>query len=213
LTENGANFFAGKPGPYMLGYRTDRTACNVESVSWKHMNQAAGAAGYQGNTRYTEDGANPDFKNLKISALGQTWVMKPKYAKQADPAKLKAYVFEAMKGTLAMQGYQVLRHFYTQLPYSKMKPSDLDHVSSGFEITILLNEGDPYLRPPRSAKLYAGSLNPRADSSYLPQWIYRHSSGYAEPADLKINQTELFYDHGILKSKLTCSISMYPEGT
>lgn len=212
LTENGSNFFAGKPGPYELGYRTDLATCNVESVIWKHMNQKGGGAGSPSYVKYTEDGFEYDFKAFKIPALGQTWQMKPEYARSRDASKIFSWIIQAAQGTINQQGYQVLRKYYRIVPNSKTRPDDATHVGAGFEITVMLNEGDPYLRPPRNANLYAGSINPRADSSYLPAWFYRHSPGFVPPAKLKINQVELMYNTGRLSSKLKCSMSMFPGG-
>jgi hypothetical protein len=198
---------------YDLGWRTDRSECNVESVSWKHKPEKVGLASNEGGfTGFDQNGEVKGIENFKIIAQGKTWRIKPevvariKKSGKPETEIAKILGFVAQK-TFSWEAYVALRKYYRIVDEDdkaqNFPPSD---ENSGMQIDIKLNNGDPDLTPPRKAILYYGSLNPRADTSYLPNFLNRWSAIVGDAILLNINETILSLRRGRLESELKCTI-------
>lgn len=194
---------------YNFGYRNDRVPNNVEKVSWKFVTPKGGGVGYAGIRGANETSASAIGRaDYQINYNGVVWRLKPRFMSVArtNPAMFGRYAASVFSSGVSDAEYN-LRHYYEQVTHTSNVHQDSLPPAGGkyLELTIDLNEGDPLLRPPRNAAIYSGSLNPKADSADLPNWFYR--GGY--PGRLKIFETELLYDHGLLKSSIKCSVGSY----
>jgi hypothetical protein len=218
------NYNFGYSTTYNLGYRTDfmNMKCNVQQISWKHKSPRAALEEEPGVHGRNEIGEVYGLKNFAIispDSNGQwkTWSLRPEYQNIASTGtieqreELSRVMFAlSYRKTLIGKAYDARRKYFMLGKYpddqSDMVP---EHADSGFDITILLNEGDPDLWPPRKALLVCGSLNPKADTSYLPSWLFKYSTkrGY-QGMTLNINTVELNYSEGMLHSTLECSIPL-----
>ena len=218
------NFDVNHSKTYNLGYRTDFLGmkCNVQQISWKHKSPRAGLAeepGISGRNEIGEVYGPKNFAIISPDSNGQwvTWSLRPEFQNMVStgtPQQRMALgkLMMALSGQHMLIGnsYEARKKFYMLGKYpddqSDMVP---EHADSGFDITIILNEGDPDLWPPRKALLVCGSLNPKADTSYLPSWLFKYSTkrGY-QGMTLNINTVELNYSEGMLHSTLECSIPL-----
>jgi hypothetical protein len=197
---------------YYLGYRTDKMQTDihyVENVSWKHEPDNKGTAGTAGGfSAFTQDGEIETLENYKIYSEGKTWRIKPEVLARikASPDKLAAVgdvLADIAEKTFTWNAY-VARDKY----YEIVNPDDntkrfLSDDNSGMEVKVKLNEGDPDLAPPKRALLYHGSINPKADTSHLPNFLSRYGMGQIW---LNVNETVLSYKQGKLDSELSCTI-------
>lgn len=199
--------------PYSLGYRTDRAKCNVETVAWSHSPSPGGNEVESMLQAFNEWGKDPSANKYKLNYQGRTWQLKQEFRAQAqsDPLAFGKYAMYSAGQTFALNSEQVLHQFFELV---KSDPSDSNTVipsagdDSGIEITIHLNEGDPELKPPRSARLYSGVLNPKIDNAHLPDWLFRYQTQNQSYAKLNIKETVLTYSDGMLKSELKCGIGL-----
>lgn len=208
----GDSLYNKKGLPYILGYRTDRVACNIESIDWSNKPRPGGSETQAMMESFGEFGKNPAANEYKLVALGKTWELKEPYLTMAktDPLAFKKYV--AYAGGLTMQGdgYDALRYFFRVVKgdesISRDNVPEGGGDGTGTELTIHLNEGDPYLEPPRTASLYSGVINPRVDNAHLPNWLFRYGIQNQTVARLNINETVLTFSDGRLQSELKCSL-------
>jgi hypothetical protein len=182
-------------------------------VAWKQTPPRAVGAIEGGVSGFGEYGKIVGNNQGKILALGETWELKPQYLEEAkNNPKLFGYYFTVVTAaTINGNAYEgALKKFYRVVPYNDSAHQDVETGpnASGYQIEVTLNEGDPDVKPPVKAMLYAGSLKYRADSSNLPAWLFKYSTTKRSPAKLNINETELTYNHGMLKSKFICSMGM-----
>ena len=195
---------------YTLGYRTDKVPCNIESIEWKHKPAQGGSATNPGVAGFNEFGDKMGKNEYKIVALGKTWQLKPQYLKEAkeNPLLFGKYASITAYASVSFGAVNTLKKYFEVVDYDENSRANVPPAgdNTGFELTINLNEGDPLLEPPRNALLYAGSINPKADTADLPNWIFRSGNEQKAPAKLKINEIELAYENGMLKNKLTCSM-------
>lgn len=198
--------------PYTLGYRTDKFGIknNVQSIDWTQNVTAGGSAIMSMLEGTNESGPDLAAKKYKINALGATWQLQPQYKKMAeeDPMAFRKYLGFCIGQTAAGNGYDVLRTFFEVLKATDTTNNGAvpgNGEATGIELTIHLNEGDPYLEAPRTGLLYHGAENIRMDAK-LPNWLFTEGVGWNNGAVLNINETVLTYDDGLLKSELKCSI-------
>lgn len=215
---------------YVLGYRTDKVPCNVETVKWKHKTPVVNGPGNPGVYGFNEYGRKIGKNEFKIANYaGRTWRLKEKWRKlfarvKNGSAHSDVSIEEVAKiaqistrinsefGLSSYKNYLLFKEYFEVVAYddsSRLNEYPPTGKGSGFEITVHLNEGDPSLEPPRNAVLFAGSLNPRADSSELPQWLF--SNGLGRYANLKINETLLTLQSGLLRSELICTMGKFGE--
>ncbi|MFW9871947.1 MAG: hypothetical protein ACFFG0_02520 [Candidatus Thorarchaeota archaeon] len=210
--------------PYILGYRTDKVDCNVETVTWKHKPSAAVSTTNPGIFGFNEFGKTSGKNEYKIANYdNKTWQLKPKYRNlynklsKGEGGLRELSILGRISQDLTLgfnspENYNKFRKYYEVIKYNDNSRNDEYPPAgsgSGFEISVHLNEGEPSLTPPRIGLLYSGSINPRADSSFLPAWMNR--SGLGEYAKLRINETILTYNNGMLKSELICTMGLPGE--
>jgi hypothetical protein len=204
-----------KPDAFNLGYMTDAPGVpnNVEHIQWKHVNQHGDLAGSVAAFGERAKSSKSPYDD-KIYALGATWKMRPDIQEEIkkNPARAAYYAGLAAASTVSFRAYQLLKKLYYIESYDNSDSKEVPaHASSGLELQIDLNEGDPYLKPPMVGYLYHGSDNPRL-TAYLPQWLFKHSPDGDSPTIVNINTVEIFYEQGRLKQRLDCSISWYGGG-
>ena len=200
--------------PYDLGYRTDVVKCNVESIDWTHGTNPGGSEIQAIMTSFGENGEELAANDYKLIYRGQTYQLRNEPGKyyldeaKRNPTSFGKRAAYAAGQTLSGNGYDLLREFFVQISgdesNSKRNIPEGGGAGLSVEITIRLNEGDPYLEPPRTALLYNGVINPRVDNANLPQWLLRHS--VKNVAKLRINEIVLTYEQGRLTSELKCGI-------
>lgn len=196
---------------YTLGYRTDLVKSNVETITWKHKPPRAATPENPGYISLGERGEVVTPGRGRFNAYNQTWELQRPYNIEAGISgrNFGEYGTTAARMAFAGQGRLAVLKYFQPVRGGANNSSDTapPHADSGFEFNITLNEGDPTLKPPRNMYLFAGTTNPRVDTSHLPNWIFRHSPGGRPPALLKLNETELTYKDGRLEQKLTCTMS------
>ena len=201
-----------KKGPYKLGYRTDALGVpnNIERIEWKHSGPSGGSETSPGFESFTENGVTVDPAQYKLVYQGKTYVMKTPYLNEVknNPKAFLQYSEFVIQCTLAGNAYQALITYFRTLPDSESAGKKTTPVTdgSGFELTIVLNEGDPELKPPRTAKLFSGTFNTKISTAHLPNYLFAGSLTTAGQT-LYINETELTYEQGMLKSTLKCSMA------
>lgn len=198
---------------YILGYRTDRARCNVETVAWSHSPSPGGSEIESMLQAFDEFGKNKGADKYKLLYKGQTWELKAQYMNEVskNPIAFGEHALYSAGQTIALNAEQVLKEFFTIVPGDPTNsntniPSIGD--DSGVEITIHLNEGDPELKPPRTARLYSGVINPKVNNALLPSWMFRYGIQNESYAKLNIKETVLTYSDGMLKSELKCGIGL-----
>lgn len=208
----GPQYATPNSSEYNLGYRTDKTKCNVANISWDQKTSSIGPT----LSVPTVLGANEDGKvvgknEFTLVIDGRAWILKNKYAKQAreDPLKWGKYFATLFKTTFTWQAYKGISQYWRPEKYAEDTDRDVPppHGNLGIDISVDLNEGDPYLKPPRNAFLWDGTINTKADSADLPSWLFQNATWNGGPAGLKINETTLHYSGGRLKSNLKCSMN------
>lgn len=199
----GRSVYDMDPSDYILGYRTDREYCNVETVGWSYQRARGGTETVPGVRQADERGPVSDPRVFEIVWDEVTYRLKPQYA--AEARSNPELFFNYSKLASEMGGRAALTQYFDPIPESSgstrrnvIPPSGR---ASGFEVIVNLNEGDPYLKPPRNALLHFGSLNPK--SATLPQWL---CAGMVDIVPLKIFETTLKYDNGMLRSELKCVV-------
>lgn len=197
---------------YTFGYRTDRVLCNVESIDWSATPRPGGSEIESMMESFNEFGKNPAANKYKINALGGTWKLQEPYLSEAtkDPLAFGSYALYAAGQSVSGNGYDVLRKFFIwehgDVSDSNREVPDAGGASTGIELNIRLNEGDPYLKPPLKGLLYAGVLNPLVNSAALPGWLFNYGIQNKSVAKLDINETVLTYSQGRLESQVKCSL-------
>lgn len=198
---------------YNLGYRTDRTKCNIAKIDWTQNTSAIDSLPDVATVvGALEDGTTKGKNSFSIKIKGQTWIMKNKYAKEADRMGANgahAYAIGLFKSAVTFEGYKGISQYWEPEKYTENTNKDIPvpHGNLGIDISIDLNEGDPYLKPPRNALLWDGTINTNADSANLPSWLFQNATWESGPAKLKINEITLHYSGGRLKSNLKCSMN------
>lgn len=182
---------------YILSYRSDVFKPNVESVKWNYKTPKGGTMGAPGVSGANEVGAVVNERQYEILFRGRTYRLKDQFLKVAKNNPTMFFTYADM--VMRMGGYRALRYFFVERKLNM--PTHTNVIPPigkgyGFDIEITLNEGDPYLRPPRRALLYSGSVNPRADCSDLPAWFFQ--SGV--PATMILNEVEHKFHKGFLNT-------------
>ena len=173
---------------YQLGYRTDFVPNNVAKVSWKFKPRRGGSPGA---ISFSEFGKKENADDWVISFRGQRWELRPEFIKQAT--KRPDYWKEYLKVTILNGVGNVeatVRKYFRQVPSGSKNQQD-SYQNEILDLNIDLNVGDPYLRPPRTALLYSGSLNPKAVSAYLPLFLYEGDNQMSALFRMKKVETSL----------------------
>lgn len=207
--------------PYELYYRSSKKTNNVEIVKWSFTAAPGGSETEPIFEALNEFGKDPNLSEYKIRYQGQYYKLKDRYMKEIQnggKTNFGSYALEALGQTAILNSEQVLHKFFEIMPDANNKDRrNIQDVgdNAGVEITVHLNEGDPYLFPPRSAKLYSGTLQRTNNSGFtdLPAWMFRHGDDSQTVAKLNIKETVLTYEDGMLRSELKCSMGVPTIGS
>lgn len=179
---------------YDLGFRTDYAMNNVADLSWSFKARKGGGQGGLSNFGSSESGRITKAGDYQIDYNGKIWKLKPKYLAQVktNPLLYGKYVSGVISAGVSDVKVSIKKYFVVvthNSPTRKNLSSSGGHMSGNLNLNVKLNIGDPFLRPPRNAYLYSGSLNPNALTSDLPNFLLK----YSNPQKYKINKvtTEL----------------------
>jgi hypothetical protein len=205
----------GSPAEYTIGYRTNIGKPYMhysESIEWAQGPSVGGSMTEPSATMYKEDGMQD--KKYKILVDGVTYTLKGQFQKLAktDPLMFLQFSAYAAELTMSGSGYEAVRYFYEtdgDGPPNKIDaivPNNSD--SSSIALTIILNEGDPDLRAPRTGIIYAGGDSTNKLNTNLPSWLYSTSTKVYGPNAIAINikETNLTYEQGMLKTEIKATL-------
>lgn len=162
-------------GPiYTLGYRTSISTNNVSKVDWGFEPKRGNPPGSRSLNEFGETESPDDWV---IPFRGDRWELKPEYIAKAgkDPEWWSA-TFALIYYRDNLPGTEItVKEYFRPVPsYSKNQQDSYNNET--VKLTVELNEGDPNLRPPRTAVLISGSLDPKAVSANLPFFLYEDKS-------------------------------------
>lgn len=205
----------GAPAEYVIGYRTNIGKPYMhyaESIEWSQGISVGGSATESSSTMYKEDGSQ--LKKYQIVVDGRTYTMKEQFQKLAKTHSEMFLQFSAYAAELTMSGsgYEAVRYFYDcdgDGPPNKsdaLSPNASD--TSAIDLTIILNEGDPDLRAPRTGVIYAGGDSTNKLNTDLPNWLYSTSTKVYGQKVIAINikETNLTYEQGMLKTEIKATL-------
>lgn len=196
----------GNPNVIKLGYRSTMSHCNVKQVDWKHKTGRSTENIDGGLLKWSETSTDSDREG-KVLYDGQVWQLKKQYLldAQQNPLAFKSY-FAIVASEITYRGEEALKTYFAPLPENGLFPNkEPNFCGTGMEVIVYLNYGVPEWRPPRSATLYHGSLNPMADGAHLPAWLSRYK--FKNYIGLSVNEMELNFSNGEMESVLHCSLS------
>ncbi len=154
---------------YLLGYKSFNTINNVQQVKWGFDKKRNGSPG---SSSFSETGSTEKPDDWVISFRGQRWELKKKWIDKAkiNPKWWYAYA-QDFKNKFFNDPETTVRTYFRLCPTESKNHQDT-YNNEPIDLTVDLNIGDPYLRPPRSAFLISGTPDPKAVSAHLPQFIY-----------------------------------------
>lgn len=191
---------------YRLGYQTDGFMNNVARLSWQFGDAKGGAPGAPGLKRLGEDGSVKKPSDYQIEFNDKLYELKPKFQAEVkkNPRNWYKYSFLITKAGVSEIDEQIKFYFVPVKGGMKTKDSSISSPSydrQGLTLNFELNIGDPYLRPPRTVMLKAGTKNPKALNTQLPAFIMQ--GGNPKKYNLKSVSTKIenniFKTEGVLK--------------
>ncbi len=187
---------------YMLGYRSNSTLNNVAKVSWKSLpTQGDGEPGIK---TLLEGGIKEIPENFTIFHKEQRWQLNKKTRDFMSLSWSNRKYFFVMMGIAYKNGVghvdATVKQFFEVCDTGSRTSQDKRN-SEAVETVIDLNIGDPWLRPPRTAKLLYGSDDPRAVSTSLPYYIYGAES--PENTLFRMRKVKTSLNAGKLSTQIT----------
>lgn len=186
---------------YILSYRADNRINNIASIDWD-CDPVAGPVEH-GNETTSFINSDPNYQG-DINVYGQEYFLKPEWREmiKKDPS-LNAKILGMVSGADKAKNQAVLnKYFYVRGKDKERKDSRRPFGANGINANITLNDPDFYLRPPRSAKLYDGSLNQNMPTAHLPDFIF---SSPKESTKFYINSVETGIRSGVGSTKIGIS--------
>ncbi len=166
------------PGmPYILGYRTNAALNNVARVDWEFENTPGGGAKNKNRNKagvqITDEWGMTELQRAwTITYGGDRWQLKPHLLKKAQANPKLWGEYAAVAAQAGISGIDTTVRTYYE-PVTGGSSTHQDFYKEGpLKMSVELNVGDPYVRPPRSALLFHGSPDPRAVSAHLPNFLY-----------------------------------------
>jgi len=183
---------------YELGYRVSGKKNNIADLSWKFGTKGGGVKGAK------EDGATTQPEDFDIEIAGQYYKLKPSIQKEiAGNSGATAKYLQLVVSAEASRAKDALREYFVPVTHgsqtNKNKSHPAAHKAGKLTLSINLNHGDPFLRPPRTAVLDAGS---EAIDSDLPGFLFRGG----KPKQYNINKVRTELANGMIKTKLQLSL-------
>lgn len=192
---------------YELGFRTDYSINNISNISWDFKPRKGGGYGSRSNTGADEGGSKIDLNDFSLDYDNKTYKLKSKFLNKAktNPTLFLKYAGAVINSKIASADV-TLRTYFVPVTHGSSTNKNLSHtaahMSNNLNIKATMNIGDPYLRPPRNAWLYSGSLNPAAETSDLPNFLFKHG----EPQKYKINEVTTSYKSGKIDTTINMSM-------
>jgi len=192
---------------YDLGYRTDQTKNNIELIEWRFKNTRGGGSG--GGVRGAdENGNNEEEEDYTVEYNGMIYRLKPAHLARVRENPLYWTQLSTMWSATEVANLDTnIREYFVAVRVASSTNADMSgpgsHNGTQIEVKAKLNSGDLYLRPPRHAKLYSGTENPRADTADLPLFLYR----YDQPQRYNIDEVENEYKNGNITTQLKMSLA------
>lgn len=203
-----------KTGRSLLGFRSGN--CCLESISWKFHPTAPeeNIVTIDETGKYVRD----DLPSVIDYYSGTVWRLKKDVYEDwmknpGEAAKVSALM--ATKGITEGKDWQLKTYFEQVSSADDRKnysPPKLDN--SGIQITLTMNKGDVYLKPPRLATISTpnGTLDPNING-IIPQWIIERAGGKVNPRgdatfDLFLKEISLEFSDGMLKQRIDASFGL-----
>jgi len=159
---------------YVLGYKTDFARNNVANIRWGHKSPKGGQNGAPAVLGLSESGSSTKEQNYNLEFEGVYYRVKPEYMRRIQNGEfslgLKISGLISASGTA--QARSELHQYFDPINSSHTNDNTpAAGTGAGAELSVELNVGDPYIRPPRKARLYAGSNSPKALTADLPGFL------------------------------------------
>jgi hypothetical protein len=160
---------------YTLNYRVGFGKNNISEIRWRKTDSIGGAPGDPGVYGSNETGEFKEAGDFTMNAYGKVWQLTPelKGVVLGNPVLIKDLVLlNAMDESSRLK--EILKKYF--VPVTKGSPTrkNLSHAphfrTRGFEVTVNLIDGDPYLRPPRTGLLDCGPIGHSV--SDLPGFLF-----------------------------------------
>ena len=163
---------------YILGYRTDATMNNISNIRWGFSKPKGGDEDGASYTSMDETGKKEIKRPFTLTYEDERWQLKKdsymKYA-LADPSLWKTYRDAVIEGGIVYSEV-TLRKYFEKVGGVSSTNQQRHALGESVHLTVDLNIGDPWLRPPRTALLYHGSGDPKAVSAFLPYFIWENDT-------------------------------------
>ncbi len=202
----GLNDVAGK---YSLGYKTDYAENNVAKIDWKFGKPVSSNGTASVANRQNESGRSPAKpEDYVYEFYGETYKFSPEVIKQIKRNPTFAAKIISQSVTMPIDGSEVSK-YWIKYPGSSDSRTNNDlqnnpaHKVNALNVTIDLNKGDVYLRPPRKINLVCGSINSRAVTSDLPRYLVE--SGRLG-RDFNANKVKTVLTDGMIKTSIEASL-------
>lgn len=187
---------------YELNYKAGLGKNNVAKISWKKFKRKGGGAGSPGVKRLTETGVIEKEGDYYIEAYGQTWKLKKSIKEAILDNSLRAVDYARLGIITQEAGFKDLtKQYFVPVTGGTATNENLATVkknrAKGFELSIDLNVGDPYLRPPRTAFLKSGTIGDKF--SDLPAFLFHDNKN---PSKYNINEVETTLEKGMIQTRL-----------
>ncbi|WP_411821211.1 hypothetical protein [Leptospira sp. 'Mane'] len=195
-------------GEYKLGYKTDYAPNNISNLNWKFGTPRNANPGTNIVNRTGEKGKVVSPEDFVTEFYGKTYKYSPEVVKKmkTDPSFSNKVMEES--STKTIEPSEITKYYVAYPADGESKTNKHLQVSPHHRINAVsldvdLNIGDPYLRPPRQVKLFCGSLNPRALTSNLPNWLVNSGS---EGRLFYLNKVKHELTDGMIKTNLELSL-------
>ena len=160
---------------YKLAYRTDLIKNNVASIEWKFKQAQGSAPGQAAVKSFGETGEEFSTRDYETTYQGVRYRIKPEIIASFKSNK-EVWKYLAIKLSSGVSGHEdFIKQYMKPIPRSGKIHEGKNYVAShkmnGMEAMVMLNQGDPALRPPRTCSITDGTKNPSAHSSFLPDFL------------------------------------------
>ncbi len=196
---------------YSLNYRLGHGKNNISKISWKKYDAKGGIPGTPGVKGADEFGpvVSPgDYPpGVTTYGLGKFWKLKEGVKEEiANNFLLSSKYIASMGAAAVAEMEEKMKEYFVPVTH---KSGGGTHVNKshppkdkekGFKITAELNKGDPFLRPPRTAALSAGTVGHK--TSDLPFFLFHEGKNGSR---YNINEVETSLKSGMIQTKIVAT--------
>lgn len=189
---------------YILGYRTNDVKNNVAYVAFKNKKSQGGTSGEPGVTGADENGTVTKPLDFDFEADGGFWKLKKAIADEIKTNSSLGYKYlRLVAAAKVSKSKDKLREYFVPVTHDSKTNKNLSHAPANkkgsVSLEIGLNIGDPYLRPPRTAKLHAGSVG---IDSELPDYLFKDG----KPQKYNINKVRSSLSNGMIQTQMVAEL-------